>query len=416
MKNSDKKNRIDKLVKNLGIDLPIYSYLILLNSELAEDTNDKEGINTEGWIFTEEEIPQKLQDLVRKKVANGILHGKDHELILKEATKLKVSREAIAQFVQIKLKIAEEEAEGKRKRSQKSILAFGVVGIFIVALLIAYFGFYKPYQYDKSLERRYVIANNLNLRHNTNTSSKSNILTLVPYGTEVKIIETFKEDELTWAKVKVDLAKNGETIEYEGYLGGYDKYMSDKKFYYEVDGIYGNPEARKLVLETEVKKALVGYLNQIGARGKMNEARQVEIYGKVNDSPEFQVFGIDKDLKFTIIGSGKFLGNTENCTAVILTNLKSQERTLEIFKFDKNDNWTHIYQTPFPSEYDGVRRLSKNKWVYIKTEKGSKRITTKTYSLVYGVNDSFSILKQKILMYNGTTFKLFDLTKNAISL
>jgi len=177
MKNADNKNRIDQMLKGLGINLPIYSYLILLNSGITEINKVSDGKNTEGWVSTEEKIPQKLQDLVQKKVGRGVLRAKDHEFLLEEAVKYKISRDTIVQFIQIKLKIAEEEAEGRRKKSQKSLLIFGLAGILTIGLLIAYFGFYKPYQYDKNLERRYVIANNLNLRHNTNTSSQSNIIT-----------------------------------------------------------------------------------------------------------------------------------------------------------------------------------------------------------------------------------------------
>ena len=264
-----------------------------------------------------------------------------------------------------------------------------------------YITIYIPYKIDKNASKRYVLANNLNLRYSQSTASPANIIKEIPYGTKVLV---YSEDSL-WAKVKV----NG----VEGYMGLPFRYLADKKTFYETDGIYGNIEARDIIKSSYVKRAIVDYLSNNNYSGLIPDNVQLELYGEIRNVPIWQVFGYDKDAEFNIFGGSKLTGTDEWCAVIIMSNLQKNQKKILIFSYNDQDIASLIYEDDFPPDYDGIKIVSSKR---VNKIIGRNSIPYSVPVIIYGVNDVFSELKQKALFYDGSNFNFKELTKPVIIL
>ena len=373
-------------------NIPVYSVILLVSAYIRSKTASDPD-KDDGWVSILVEIPGSLRQTIKNACKKGSVSASEKENIFLKARELQIDEHDIMQIIEFELEKVEEELSRKRKKNRKMILIIGPILLLITALVILYFLVYVPYQIDKNTPRQYVIARNLNLRASPTTASKANILREIPYGTEVKVYET----DTMWAKVKV--------FDLEGYMS--HKYLTDKKSLYEMDAIFGNPESREEVQSSNIKNALTDWIKVNGYMGNMPEKFQMEIYGQILNREKWQLFAYNKDANFNIRATGYFIGTTEFCNAVIITNIATKARMLLVFKFDEDDNGQLIFSDYFPEQYDGIKTIqlsSKEIKNYFHDISIRQLIQPNLPIILRGTNDAFSTLTQQIMFYDGQSF------------
>jgi hypothetical protein len=190
------------------------------------------------------------------------------------------------------------------------------------------------------------------------------------------------------------------------------KYLADKTTFHEIDGIYGNKDARKIIKSSFVKRAILDYLRDHNCQSMISPEVQVELYGKVNSAQVWTVLGLSENATFNALSGGSFNGSEDRGTAVILTNPKTQKRKLLIFTYDDADKAKLLFETPFQDEYDGIVTISAKD---LNRKMDRTIVPYNIPVIIYGVNNIFSDLNQKVLYYNGKSFTLRELTNKVVN-
>ena len=86
------------------------------------------------------------------------------------------------------------------KRNSPLIIGIAIGALAFVGLIAGYFMWYVPYAKDRDALRTYVVANNVFLRSSKMAGVEYNILSKVPYGSE---LITYSKD-MEWAEIKVN--------------------------------------------------------------------------------------------------------------------------------------------------------------------------------------------------------------------
>lgn len=133
------------------------------------------------------------------------------------------------------------------KSYAKLIWGISISVIMVVAAALVYIFWYKPYAIERDAPRYYTFTN-LNLRTTKDSDSKSNILTMLPYGTEVI---TYDKDDL-WANVKANGAK--------GFVSS--KHLITKDEFVLLNDVWGNEDAKKCLGSTRYRLAVLDYLKR----------------------------------------------------------------------------------------------------------------------------------------------------------
>jgi len=370
----------------------LYSLLLLID-KLKVDERKNYQLNKEGWITLDIDIPAALTKKIKKSVLTGKLSAKNKEEIFSEALKLNINSKKLELYIEKELEIAKDKVSLQNSRKNKQIIIFGLIVFILIAGSFSYFQFYLPYLKDKNALRKFVVANNLNLRSTKSIASKANIITQIPYGSEIIVYDI--DDE--WAQVKA----NGKL----GFMGSPNKYLVGKKDFYEVDGIFGNKNARELLKNSAEKKAVINYLHKHDYVSKIPESVQLEIYGssKEINNNVWQFFGINKEAVFNTIAHGRYLGTNKKTTAIIITNLASNEKRLLLFNFNEEEVDSLIYEAPFDNTYEGIRTVWKNKYRFQGEYRKHKKRKTKLRvdAIEFGINNDLKVYEKKILIYKG---------------
>ena len=287
-------------------------------------------------------------------------------------------------------------------RKRFIVIIAGSVLLLILLAIILYKQVYIPWKIEKDASRLYVFPGNLNLRNSESSVSAGNVIKQITYGTEVVVYSM----DSSWANVRVG--------EYKGFMGNPYKYLVDKKTFYRCDALFGNNEARELIIASYLKRALLEYFLNNNYYGVMsNEALTRFPELKNTGKEEWQVFAFGKEVKFNSLAAGKLTGTDTSCYALTITSRKTNQKRLLIFQFDSKEIAKLIFSGDFPLGYDGIAVNTKRK-VKILVNDRAKPFQLLTHSILFGSNNAFSQNRQKILYFNGGGFIYADLAENII--
>lgn len=137
----------------------------------------------------------------------------------------------------------------KAKNNTNTIYGIAAAVVVIAVIILSYTFWYKPYAIERDAPRYYTFTN-LNLRTSQDSESKTNILTMLPYGTEVIAYEK----DFLWARVKANGAK--------GFVSS--RHLISKIQFALLDGVWGNEDAKKCLGATRYRLAVLDYLQRKG--------------------------------------------------------------------------------------------------------------------------------------------------------
>lgn len=223
------------------------------------------------------------------------------------------------------------DPSGRRKKKKSK---WWLWILFLGFLWAGYEFWFKDYLRDKDASRTYVYATNLFLRSSKDAESDNNRRGKIPYGT--KLITYSNVDG--WAEVKYD----GET----GYVSS--DYLLEPNDFHLLDGVWGNEEAKEVVITSKCRMAILDYLKknnwQTGTNAWQIYTKQKEmkpnsvLYPSLND-------GYDDFSEF----------------AFILTDNRTKKRTFVLYAFEKDETPIFRYMEEAPDKGD-IRSVSYSKW------------------------------------------------------
>ena len=200
------------------------------------------------------------------------------------------------------------QASTSTKRSNSLVIGV-VIGILVIAGLIAgYFMWYVPYAKDRDALRTYVVANNVFLRSSKEAGVEYNVLSKVPYGSE--LITYSKDTE--WAEIKV----NG----VEGFVAS--PYLLEWEDFKLLNDAWGSTDTKEYIESSKCRLAILDYC-------KRNQL--------VTGNNGWQLYTLQKDVKPNNVLFPRLNNGYDKFTefAFILKNNATQERRFAIYSFDE---------------------------------------------------------------------------------
>jgi len=153
--------------------------------------------------------------------------------------------------------------------------------IFVVYLLLT--PIIQVVKKDYSSKKMRIISETLKIR--SEKESKSYIIGVYDYGTEVTVHEIFKN---SWAEVSVGDVKGYMSLEF---------LVSPEQFYL-IDGMYGNDNAKKYIKKTKYRKAIASYLQKAGYITNISKKTQEKLYNNDKKREVWQLFAENNNLKY----------------------------------------------------------------------------------------------------------------------
>ena len=256
-----------------------------------------------------------------------------------------------------------------KKKSNPIYMVLGGLLILSIAGFFIYENFYAPFKKDKEATRKYIIANTYKLRSSRYLNENDlNIIKTFGYGQEVLV---YNEDT-EWAEVKIiDKYANQE---YTGFFGFPQRYLTSKKDFYEMEGLWGNEDARKLITQSYAKKAVIDYLQMNNLMTDVPANIQDEIYNERKNKQVWQIYGIPIVEKYDVAVSN------ENVLFTIITEKENKDnKKLLIFSFNEEKDYKDklLFDQKIDPEYDGMRVVKKGSKFYLGKESGGKRVKSK---------------------------------------
>ena len=217
-----------------------------------------------------------------------------------------------------------DEVSIPSKSSNTKVIGF-VVGVFVlVGLITGYFAWYIPYAKDRDALRTYVVANNVFLRSSKIAGVEYNVISKVPYGSE--LITYTKDAE--WAEVKVDGI--------EGFTAS--PYLLEWSDFNLLNSVWGSADVKEFIESSKCRLAILDYCK----RNQLNTG---------NDA--WQLYTLQKDMKPNMVLFPRLNNGYDKFTefAFILKNNTTQERKLAIYSFEEEtEKPVFLYEENAPSE------------------------------------------------------------------
>ena len=210
------------------------------------------------------------------------------------------------------------------KANNKMLVGIIIGAVVLVGLISGYFVWYAPYAKDRDALRTYVVANNVFLRSSKMAGVEYNVLTKVPYGSE--LITYTKDSE--WAEVKV----NG----IEGYAAS--PYLLEWSNFTLLNGVWGSADVKEYIESSKCRLAILDYCK----RNQLNTG---------NDG--WQLYTLQKDVKPNMVLFPRLNNGYDKFTefAFILKNNATQERKLAIYSFEEEtEKPIFLYEENAPTE------------------------------------------------------------------
>ena len=197
-------------------------------------------------------------------------------------------------------------------------ILFGIIPfIFIVYLLLG--PIIKVIEKDFSAQKMMVISEELNIRSDKKKSSY--VIGSYPYGTEVNVFQVFDND---WAEVSIGDKKGFMSFEY----------LVLPETFYNIDGMYGNENAKEMISSTKYRKAISTYLKDNNFTSKIPITERERLYGKDDQKEVWQIFAEGPKSYYNTFCYGDYNGDKKNDAAFIITNVKTGNRKLIVLNIE----------------------------------------------------------------------------------
>lgn len=216
--------------------------------------------------------------------------------------------------------------------------SWNVFWLLPFAIAIGYYFFLRPYLRDKNAPRYYTIAEDAVLRSQA-LSSDDNKLETLPYGTEL----IGYESDGGWQSVKRGDQK--------GFVA--TRLLAEKKDYYLLNSIFGNPEAKEVIATSRARRALLDYYKDNGIVGDMPGEIKKEVFGTAfprNDV--WMIYAKPADSpRNTVLYSRVVKARAKHPDfAVLITKQAGGERKALLFSFSDEGDATLEEEQPAPKE------------------------------------------------------------------
>ena len=200
------------------------------------------------------------------------------------------------------------QAPTSTKRNNTLIIGIAIGVIALVGLIAGYFMWYVPYAKDRDALRTYVVANNVFLRSSKVAGVEYNILSKVPYGSE---LITYSKD-MEWAEIKV----NG----MEGFVAS--PYLLEWNDFKLLNDVWGSTDTKEYIESSKCRLAILDYC-------KRNQL--------VTGNDGWQLYTLQKNVKPNNVLFPRLNNDYDKFTefAFILKNNATQERQFAIYSFDE---------------------------------------------------------------------------------
>lgn len=206
--------------------------------------------------------------------------------------------------------------------------------LFLGILWTGYEFWFKDYMRDKDAPRTYVYATNLFLRSSKYTDVEYNRVCKIPYGSELITYSNVNG----WAEVKFDGEK--------GYVSS--DYLLEHDDFLLLDGVWGNEDAKELVMTSKCRMALLDLLKK---------------YGWKSGPDAWQLYGKQKEMKPNSVLYPNLNDGYDDFTefAFILTDHWSQKRKFVLYSFEEDETPVIRYMEDAPDKGD-IKSVSYSKW------------------------------------------------------
>lgn len=134
------------------------------------------------------------------------------------------------------------------RKSSAGLIAGIIIAILLVGGICSYIFWYRPYAKDRDALRTYVYATNLFLRSSKLAGVEYNIITKIPYGSE---LITYQKDS-EWADIKFNGMK--------GYVAS--PFVLEKSDFDLLNNVWGNTDARECIISTKCRNAILDFLKR----------------------------------------------------------------------------------------------------------------------------------------------------------
>ena len=171
------------------------------------------------------------------------------------------------------------------KKSNGMIIGISVAVVIVIGLIAGYFTWYVPYAKDRDALRTYVVATNVFLRSSQIAGVEYNVVTKLPYGSEL-ITYNITGD---WAEVKAD----GRT----GYVAS--AYLLSSADFNLLHGVWGTMDSKDCIISSKCRLAILDYYK---SHAMSSGSTGWQIYTKQKDQKPNSVFYprlYNKSSKFT---------------------------------------------------------------------------------------------------------------------
>ena len=194
------------------------------------------------------------------------------------------------------------------KRNNTLITGIVIGALAFVGLIAGYFMWYVPYAKDRDALRTYVVANNVFFRSSKVAGVEYNILSKVPYGSE---LITYSKD-MEWAEIKVNGMK--------GFVAS--PYLLEWNDFKLLNDIWGSADTKEYIESSKCRLAILDYCK----RNQFNTGNE-----------SWQLFTLQKNVKPNNVLFPRLNNGHDKFTefAFILKNNATQERRFAIYSFDE---------------------------------------------------------------------------------
>lgn len=134
------------------------------------------------------------------------------------------------------------------RKSSAGLIAGIIIAVLLVGGICSYIFWYRPYAKDRDALRTYVYATNLFLRSSKLAGVEYNIITKIPYGSE---LITYQKDS-EWADIKFNGMK--------GYVAS--PFVLEKSDFDLLNNVWGNTDARECIISTKCRNAILDFLKR----------------------------------------------------------------------------------------------------------------------------------------------------------
>lgn len=265
-------------------------------------------------------------------------------------------------------------------RNNTLIIGIVIGTLVLVGLIAGYFMWYVPYAKDRDALHTYVVANNVFLRSSKVAGVEYNILSKVPYGSE---LITYSKD-MEWAEIKV----NG----VEGFVAS--PYLLEWNDFKLLNDVWGSVDTKEYIESSKCRLAILDYC-------KRNQF--------TTGNNGWQLYTLQKNVKPNNVLFPRLKNGYDKFTefAFILKNDATQERRLAIYSFDEEtEEPIFLYDESAPEDGQIKQiRYSGNKYIVSYTGNTTTAISSTTNDYKKSSDVKFTASAPNIIT-NGEQIKL----------